>query len=87
MHSLKITPESTIKKAMKKIDENGLGIVFLVNSSGKLVGIITDGDIRRAILRGLNIFTLCKKIMTKNFIKIDNINVKERALQFYYLIV
>jgi len=71
MHSLKITPESTIKKAMKKIDENGLGIVFLVNSSGKLVGIITDGDIRRAILRGLNIFTLCKKIMTKKFIKIN----------------
>ena len=61
MHSnIKITSKSTIKSAMSKIDRNGIGTVFVVNSSDVLVGVITDGDIRRAILRGANIFSSCK---------------------------
>ena len=71
MHSnIKITSKSTIKSAMSKIDRNAIGIVFVVNSSDVLVGVITDGDIRRAILRGANIFSSCKTLMKKKFITI-----------------
>jgi len=71
MHSnIKITSKSTIKSAMSKIDRNGIGTVFVVNSSDVLVGVITDGDIRRAILRGANIFSSCKTLMKKKFITI-----------------
>lgn len=40
----------TISEAMKKIDENANGILFLCNSDGVLMGCVTDGDIRRYML-------------------------------------
>ena len=40
---------------MLKINKNAMGIIFIVDSKKKLLGILTDGDIRRAILKGINI--------------------------------
>lgn len=45
-----IEPESTILSAMKKIDQNARGIVYICNDK-KLLGVLTDGDIRRFILK------------------------------------
>lgn len=42
----------TVSEAMQKIDANTSGILFLTDSGGKLVGCITDGDIRRYLLSG-----------------------------------
>lgn len=42
----------TVSEAMQQIDKNASGILFLVNKTGKLVGCITDGDIRRYLLAG-----------------------------------
>ena len=40
----------TISEAMKKIDENANGILFLCDDAGTLIGCVTDGDIRRYML-------------------------------------
>ncbi len=40
-----------LSDVIKKIDENGLGIVFVVDNLNKLKGSITDGDIRRFYLK------------------------------------
>ena len=55
-----IDPNLTLKEAMRIIDNGGLGIAFVINKDKKLLGTITDGDIRRTILRGksLNVPTL-----------------------------
>lgn len=42
----------TVSEAMQQIDKNTFGILFLVNNVGKLVGCITDGDVRRYLLSG-----------------------------------
>lgn len=42
-----------LRQALKQIDRNGKGIVLVTDGGGRLVGTITDGDIRRAILAGL----------------------------------
>jgi len=42
----------TISEAMQKIDKNAGGILFLIDEHEKLVGCITDGDIRRFLLAG-----------------------------------
>ena len=44
----------TFTKILKKIDENGLGILFVVNKDLKLIGSISDGDIRRDFLKKIN---------------------------------
>lgn len=82
MHSnIKINSESTIKNAMTKINKNAMGIVFVVNYSDKLLGVITDGDIRRAILKGINIFAPCKSLMKKKFIKVRKGDSKTKVLE------
>ena len=41
----------TITEAMKKIDENALGIIFIVDSDERLIGALSDGDIRRWLIK------------------------------------
>jgi arabinose-5-phosphate isomerase len=55
-------------EVVKAISKGGLGAVCVVNESGRLAGIITDGDLRRAIERtdhdGLS-GLICDQFMTK----------------------
>jgi dTDP-glucose pyrophosphorylase/CBS domain-containing protein len=41
---------ATVREAMECIDRNHHGIALVVDDSGRLVGTVTDGDIRRAML-------------------------------------
>lgn len=49
---------------MQIIDRNGTGTAFVLNKDKKLFGIVTDGDIRRAILKGISIDNEVKTIAT-----------------------
>ena len=49
-----LLPEQcTIEDAIRHLNDAGLQIVIVIDSDGRLVGTITDGDIRRGLLRGL----------------------------------
>ncbi|MBU7008494.1 nucleotidyltransferase family protein [Phosphitispora fastidiosa] len=50
-----ITPKTPIVKAIDIIDRSGLRIALVVNDNGRLLGTVTDGDIRRAILKQLSL--------------------------------
>lgn len=51
----KISGEATILDATKQIDENLKGMVIVVDNENKVIGTITDGDLRRAVIRGENL--------------------------------
>jgi len=40
-----------LNKILKKIDQNLKGLVFIVDEKNKLVGSISDGDIRRGLIK------------------------------------
>ncbi len=42
----------SVSEAMQQIDKNGSGILFLVDDEKKLLGCVTDGDVRRFLLGG-----------------------------------
>ena len=50
-----IQPESSIREAMTCIDKNEKGIVVVTDEERRLLGTITDGDVRRAVLAGLSL--------------------------------
>lgn len=52
-----IRPDAEMREAMKAIDRNAKGICLVLEADQRLVGTITDGDIRRAILAGLPLDT------------------------------
>jgi len=58
---------SSLKDALALIDKNAQGICFITNPDNKLLGILTDGDIRRCILSGTTLDTEVGKIMRANF--------------------
>ncbi|UFH35687.1 KpsF/GutQ family sugar-phosphate isomerase [Flavobacterium acetivorans] len=67
-HTLKpmVSPDSAIKKVIFEISEKRLGVTAVVNQE-KVVGIITDGDIRRMLNERDSFADLtAKDIMTKN---------------------
>lgn len=43
---------ATVRDAMRQIDATSLQIALVVDEAGRLAGTVTDGDVRRAILRG-----------------------------------
>jgi len=71
LEQLLLDPGDSLKTAMDRIQENALhtdgsGIVFVVDEKRKLLGALTDGDIRRALLRGLPLSAAVAEAMTTN---------------------
>jgi arabinose-5-phosphate isomerase len=62
-----VHPETPLKEAVLIMSEKGFGAALVVNKDGELVGILTDGDLRRFIESGGSIDKcLVEKVMTKN---------------------
>lgn len=47
--------DATLKEAISNLDESAVQIILVVSVKGTLVGTLTDGDIRRGLLRGLDL--------------------------------
>ncbi len=58
----------TVLDTLKVINENGKGVAFVVGNENKLVGIITDGDVRRHLLRGGGLEEPVEEVCNKDFI-------------------
>ena len=70
-----------IEHALKAIDCNMLGLVC-IEKQKKIVGLVTDGDIRRALLSKHTINTSIVKIMNKDFTYlIDGEDTRENILK------
>jgi dTDP-glucose pyrophosphorylase/CBS domain-containing protein len=47
-----IGPEATFRDALKAIDATGTGMALVVDGDRRLLGVLSDGDLRRALIRG-----------------------------------
>ena len=59
---------SSIKEALKLISKNLERICFVVDNKNKLIGSISDGDIRRALIKGCKINEKVTNVYNKDFI-------------------
>lgn len=50
-----LSPSASIKQAITTLNDTGLQIVLVLDSRDTLLGTLTDGDIRRALLKGLTL--------------------------------
>lgn len=73
--------KSSIKEAMTCIDRNSKGIVFVIDAEQRLVGVATDGDIRRALLNGIGLGESIKVCMNEHFIYAYNPVDAQRIFQ------
>lgn len=61
-----ISPDTPIIKCMACMDHTGAGLALAVDQDFKLIGTISDGDIRKALLRGNTLDTPITNLITRN---------------------
>ena len=64
-----ISKEKTLLEALQVINSMGVGplVLFVIDSSQKMVGTLTDGDVRRALIRGVRVDDKIEVAMHRNF--------------------
>ena len=75
--------EFKIRRVLEILDCEGKAIAIAVDKNKKLLGTITDGDIRRALLRGISIEEPIEKIIHYNPIVARNSLTKEELKDIF----
>jgi dTDP-glucose pyrophosphorylase len=81
--SITVKSNLSIRKSIKKMDENGYGIIICLDGNDFVVGIVTNGDFRRAILSGVDLSCPIKEITNTNFIYLTQEYTKDDALLIF----
>lgn len=58
---------ASLRDAINAINEGGAQIALMIDPFGVLVGIVTDGDIRRSLLRGLDLSSPAREVVRRQF--------------------
>jgi dTDP-glucose pyrophosphorylase len=62
---LLIRPDATLRQAIERIDAGGMQIALVVDAEHRLLGTISDGDVRRGILRGVALDAPASGVMNR----------------------
>jgi len=65
---LTIAESDTIEQAFQRLNANMLGILFAHDAEGRVIGAVTDGDIRRRLLTGVSIQGEVASCINRNFV-------------------
>lgn len=77
-----LSSDSTIRTALEKLTLLGESLtLFIVNSNSQLIGVVTDGDIRRGLIKGCILEDSVMEIMNKNFKSINEENFTIELIQ------
>ncbi len=76
-----LAPTASISQAMAQLERAGTGALLLCDGDRHLCGLLTDGDIRRAVLQGRSLDDPCSAIATLDPIKLAAPVNAEEALR------
>ncbi len=76
-----ITESTTIKETLQKIDASSKQIALVVDEQKKLLGTVTDGDIRRGLLKGLSLNDVVESIIFRSPTTAKTTDTKEAIVK------
>jgi len=77
---LELLRSDLITRAIEVIEAGAVQFCFVVDDEKKLVGTITDGDIRRGLLRGESLDAPVERIMSRDFHSLSSSASEQEAL-------
>ena len=77
-----VSEVATLKSALKFLDQNGVQILLVTNSENVLIGLITDGDIRRHILHNGNLEVNVIEIANEDYFYLNSTDIN-KASEFF----
>lgn len=66
LRSVLLRPDASLRQTYRAIEAGRMAIALVVDKNHRLLGTVTDGDIRRGLLRGIMLDDRVDKIMKKN---------------------
>ena len=84
IEEIKLLTTSTIKDALMIIDDGAIKIALVVDSCDKLIGTLTDGDIRRGFLNGKTLNDTIEDIYFTEPSVVNVNSTKEEIIELYY---
>ena len=72
---------ATIAQAIRNLDQVAIKIVLVTNEAGELEGTISDGDIRRGLLRGLDLNSPIASVIHRNALVVPREMGREMVMQ------
>ena len=75
-----IPPDLQINKVIEVIDKNSQQIAVVTDEEGKLLGTVTDGDIRRGIIKGIPLNSPVSQIMNPHPVTIPKMNDRKSIM-------
>jgi len=77
-----VAPDTPLKDALFVISAKRLGVTGVVDAEGRLAGVITDGDVRRATAAGVDLFkTTAREVMSASPKRIGAAELAAAALR------
>jgi len=76
-----LNERASLKEGLKKMDLLRQNVIFIVDNSNKFMGLLTDGDFRRAILRGVSYTSPLEKFMNRSPITIDTEHANSETIK------
>ena len=81
IQNLILQKSTTLVDVIKNLDQTGHEISLIVDEKNSLIGVITNGDIRKAVLNRKSLETPIDKIMNRNFVAVNTKNTREENLE------
>tara|TARA_B100000900_G_scaffold416225_1_gene450267 strand:+ start:5435 stop:6481 length:1047 start_codon:yes stop_codon:yes gene_type:complete len=81
IQNIKLSKNASIEEALKVIGDGAMQIALVVDKSDKLIGTLTDGDIRRGLLKGLDLKSSIESITFKTPTIAKESDTKEMILK------
>lgn len=75
-----IGPDMTLRVALERIDDSGIQLAVVVDTHGRLLGLLSDGDVRRALLRGGDLSISVASVMNPNPVVADQMLSRQEML-------
>lgn len=77
-----VSEDTSLVDIMKQVDATAMGIVYVCDSDKKLLGTITDGDVRRTIISNGRLDMIASEVMKKNPITVA---LSDRTMASYVM--
>ncbi|MEZ8943704.1 nucleotidyltransferase family protein [Vibrio sp. 10N.247.311.12] len=76
-----LSPSKTIKTALEIIDSEALRVALVVDDDNRLLGVVTDGDVRRGLLMGKGLDSPVLEVMNSNPITAEASSSQEELIE------
>jgi dTDP-glucose pyrophosphorylase len=76
-----VADSATLRDAMAAVDRGAARIALATDADGRLTGVVTDGDLRRALLAGTNLTDPVAPVLTRRYLSVTPADGRAAALE------